>query len=38
VAHGAEGLPGYMVSSGCDIPYNAKFENVEAMMRAAHEV
>lgn len=29
---------GYMVSSGCDIPYNAKAENVEAMMQAAYEV
>jgi hypothetical protein len=27
---------GYMVSSGCDIPFNARRENVEAMMRAAH--
>lgn len=32
------GGQGYMVSSGCDIPLNAKVENVEAMMQAAHEV
>ncbi|MDR1677623.1 MAG: uroporphyrinogen-III decarboxylase [Deltaproteobacteria bacterium] len=32
------GGKGYMVSSGCDIPFNAKIENVEAMIRAAHEV
>ena len=31
------GGQGYMVSSGCDIPLNAKIENVEAMMQAAHE-
>ncbi|MDR1658340.1 MAG: uroporphyrinogen-III decarboxylase [Deltaproteobacteria bacterium] len=29
---------GYMVSSGCDIPFNAQVENVEAMLRAAYEV
>ncbi|MDR1921598.1 MAG: uroporphyrinogen-III decarboxylase [Candidatus Adiutrix sp.] len=29
---------GYMVSSGCDIPLNAKPENVQAMISAAHEM
>jgi uroporphyrinogen-III decarboxylase len=35
---GEFGARGYMVSSGCDIPFNAKLENVEAMLRAAYEV
>jgi Uroporphyrinogen-III decarboxylase len=29
--------PGYMVASGCDIPFNAQKANVEAMIRAAHD-
>ncbi|MDR2387425.1 MAG: uroporphyrinogen-III decarboxylase [Deltaproteobacteria bacterium] len=32
------GGQGYMVSSGCDIPFNAKIENVQAMVSAAHEM
>lgn len=28
---------GYMVGSGCDIPFNAKRENIEAMIEAVHE-
>lgn len=28
---------GYIVCSGCDIPSNAKFENVKAMVDAAHQ-
>ena len=28
---------GYIVCSGCDIPSNAKFENVKAMVDAAHD-
>jgi uroporphyrinogen-III decarboxylase len=32
------GSRGYMVSSGCDIPFNAKIENVQAMISAAYEM
>ena len=31
------GPTGYIVCSGCDIPYNAKLENVQAMYKAAKE-
>jgi uroporphyrinogen-III decarboxylase len=32
------GGQGYMVSSGRDLPFNAKIENVQAMVTAAHEI
>jgi uroporphyrinogen-III decarboxylase len=31
------GPRGYICASGCDVPANAKFENVKAMADAAHE-